>query len=217
MTKINIEDVKVNGGAYLVEDTMVWSAGWDEKYYKKNIKFFDLLIKAEYDELILAVDMENTHIYYELVVIRKDDKDLVVPLPLVMETLHFGGGYEDWDEFISDSAIVWLNEDIDEGVDHRTFSKVMTRKNYYLDREYKDNKKKIDVIAELLEEECIELPKSYNTEGELFNIITFHFDNDDNWDGEITISTKMDEGYGDKIYTHHLTFEELVEIIEEAY
>lgn len=218
MTKINIEDVKT-GGAYLIEETMIWSGNWEEKYHEKNIRFFDLLIKKEYDELILAIDKGNNHPYYDLVVIKKGDSDIVLPVPVVMETLHYGDGYDKWKEFYTDVAVVWEDEDEDSetGIDFRKFNRTISRKSYYLNKEYKDNKKKINIITKLLKEGYVELPESYRADDELFNIISFNFDNDDNWDGEITISTKIKKDWGGGEYTNHLEFSELIAIIEEAY
>jgi len=154
--KETMEEAKNDGviGIYNgVRNIPVYTGTWDDKYLEKNIKFFEMLINNDYDQMIM-VDNKSNNIFFDLVVLRKDGEDTVVPLPVVMESLT-GKEYDNYENLISNGVIAWKDiENINEFY-VKEADKVMGREEYYKEREMEDRAN--DIVAQLLEKEKAEL------------------------------------------------------------
>jgi len=156
------EEMLING-SFLVKDTMIYTGSWNKEiaeYNIKNVRFFEMLVEGTYDELIYVDEEDNKHIYFDLIVIKKGGEDLVLPAPLVYDSLFYGGAYESYEEFINDSGLIWFIDpgkgEVDENTEYRAFDKTVSREEYYASRKSKRNKKIMGTLKDLIDGEVIE-------------------------------------------------------------
>lgn len=201
-------------GEFVVDETIVYPE-WNCKYEDKNIRFFHNFINCSYDELILAIDGDCNSYYYDLLILRKDDEDYVIPMPVFIKSIFVDD--DEWKEFNNSytSGIVW--EDIYEDIQWRTFNQLISRKEYYEEKEMKENKNKISKMKELIQEGYIELPDSYNADNELYTILTLSYKENEEWDGNISLIVQLKKEWGGDSYIQSLSFEKLITLINECY
>jgi hypothetical protein len=136
MTKLNKEikeQIEVDGFID-IKSTVIYT-NWKDEYKEKNFEFFQLLINCEYDELILSQSYDS-HIYYDLITIVKDDEKITLPRPVVMESL-FMDDYNVYKQHLNESYLIWF--DINDNVEYRQFTKIMYREEFYQERQRENN------------------------------------------------------------------------------
>ncbi|MFW6015366.1 MAG: hypothetical protein ACOCRK_02950 [bacterium] len=192
---INCKEI-LKDGFVDIEGQVIYTVSWEEQYIEKNIEFFRRLIVEDYDELILAKS-DSKNIFFDLVILRHGNNDLVLPLPVVMESL-IGKDYNGYKEFITESALVWIDSDDD--YVYRLFDTHISREDYYSQRLAKDNFKKLSFLKKLLQEKFVIIEKDeeslrylrYKDNGTLIESIHYyHRDNNDD-ENKIPFITLME-------------------------